>query len=474
MLAAETQLILLVETAPDKRSAELIVPPGAKRDALCAESAFDALHDARIDITDAVREAVEQLLAERPAGNISCRGVVAMGTPARNGIDGDVIWHVSKPEDNEDADRTNYYERSSFIVVERDQVIGQLRAPTAGQPGRDVTGEPIPAAAGSAAKIALEAIRQEQDGRLIAEITGVLDRKPGAAVVRPVVDVPGNVDFSTGNIDFPGDVLVHGGVCDHFVVKATGNVEVNGTIEAATTECGGDLTAHGGMAGRGEGSVSVGGTLVGKYLDLVKGEVGCLDIAREVANCELVVHGDARMAGGAIMGGEITVAGAIEVAKLGSPAEVVTTLVLGRVPAMEEKAAQLEKLARQLGERRGALTAALAELEGQGSNLTVGEKEKIAGRQHEVATINEKIEQVLGVHKKLVAGIEDRRKVDLTVAKMIYPGTRLTIQEYVYRFVEELNGPVKIGRDRRGRGVYPPAGSSDRRALSEVADVHSE
>ena len=57
--------------------------------------------------------------------------------------------------------------------------------------------------------------------------------------------------------------------------------------------------------------------------------------------------------------------------------------------------------------------------------------------------------------------------------KNIFPETRLIIREYVYRFVEELRGPVKIGCDLGGSGVCRTAGASESTLLAEVAEVDS-
>ena len=58
------------------------------------------------------------------------------------------------------------------------------------------------------------------------------DRK--SAKVSNTLEIDQNVDFSTGNIDFPGNVIVHRSVKDCFTVKARDDIEVRGLIEAAT------------------------------------------------------------------------------------------------------------------------------------------------------------------------------------------------------------------------------------------------
>ena len=52
----------------------------------------------------------------------------------------------------------------------------------------------------------------------------------------PALDIPANVDFSTGDINFLGDVCIHGDICSGFTVRAIGNITVGGVVEACTVE----------------------------------------------------------------------------------------------------------------------------------------------------------------------------------------------------------------------------------------------
>ena len=50
-------------------------------------------------------------------------------------------------------------------------------------------------------------------------------------VVSPVFQLNGDVDFSSGDIDFRGNVSINGNVTAGFKVRASGDIEVNGFIE---------------------------------------------------------------------------------------------------------------------------------------------------------------------------------------------------------------------------------------------------
>ena len=65
-----------------------------------------------------------------------------------------------------------------------------------------------------------------------------------------MLDIPGNVDFSTGSINFLGDINIKGDVLSGFTVRAMGNIHVDGVIEAGSAvEAGGDLVVVKGILG---------------------------------------------------------------------------------------------------------------------------------------------------------------------------------------------------------------------------------
>ena len=71
--------------------------------------------------------------------------------------------------------------------------------------------------------------------------------------VDPVLIVPHDVDFRTGNIDFPGVVQVHGDVAPGFELKARDAIEIKGTVMGATIGSEGDITIGAGFLADAEG-----------------------------------------------------------------------------------------------------------------------------------------------------------------------------------------------------------------------------
>ena len=60
-----------------------------------------------------------------------------------------------------------------------------------------------------------------------------------------VVEIAGDVDFESGSLDVPTDVLVRGDVKDAFHVCSRKNIAVKGVIGACRVAAGGDIQASG-------------------------------------------------------------------------------------------------------------------------------------------------------------------------------------------------------------------------------------
>jgi len=75
-----------------------------------------------------------------------------------------------------------------------------------------------------------------EDGlSLLAGIDGRVEIIDGKIHIYAVYEVSGNVDNSTGNIDFVGNVIIHGNVLTGFEVKSGGYIEVSGRVRGCET-----------------------------------------------------------------------------------------------------------------------------------------------------------------------------------------------------------------------------------------------
>jgi uncharacterized protein (DUF342 family) len=77
-----------------------------------------------------------------------------------------------------------------------------------------------------------------------SEIMGRPEIKEGVISVYEVFETSADVDVTTGNIDFVGDVIIKGNINDGMKVKSGGNVLLLGSITGGEIEAAGDVTVY--------------------------------------------------------------------------------------------------------------------------------------------------------------------------------------------------------------------------------------
>ena len=270
-----------------------------------------------------IETAIDRVCAE-PAGED--RVLVAEGTPAVDGKPGWIEYVIgAKAAQDAGGDAEKIDLRGSKMIhnVLKDQKIAVVHPPEPGKPGWTVTGREIPARAGARVSVHGGPNTAYTDGthsQLIATVDGhVAIKGDGSVEVRPTVVIPGNVDFSTGNIDFVGSLTVNGDVIGGFSVKVKKSLEIIGNVEDALIEGDGNVTIRKGFLGHGTGKVVAGGNVKLSHI-LNQTVISAKDVLLEKES----VNGTIR-AGGKIIAPRAVIAGGlveavheIEVHTLGS------------------------------------------------------------------------------------------------------------------------------------------------------------
>lgn len=442
-----------IEVSKDARRAALCIPGSFPRRMLTRDFCLAAMDAAGVRRTPQADLAIESLLKSPPKEGEPAEITLVNAVDPRDGVDGSIEWLVDAPAQKQTSpsDRVNHYQQSAYVVVRRDQVLGRLIAPLPGEDGHDVMGKVLPAKAGRMPEQALhETILCRSDGQLIAQQQGVLIRSATDARITEKLHITGHVDFSTGNIDFPGDIVVDRGIKDLFEVRAGGSIQVGDVIEAATIECGGDLIARRGMAGREQGNVRIGGNFHVRYLGNVRGVVEKdLIVDSETLNSELTIYGNMIAPSGTLSGGGLTVVGRVELCILGSDAGTSTELILGTVPRLEERLLQLQAILQRLTEMRDKMDAERAVLEKNSRRMPAEHKTRLMELGFELQRIGGMMAGALSCRQSLETTIEKTRTVDLTVHQCIHPGVCLKVRQVAHRVKGLVQGPLKLSWDGR-------------------------
>ena len=126
----------------------------------------------------------------------------------------------------------NFKELNLIQNVVEGQPLAQKIPAQRGKAGKTVTGKYLEAANGKDIPMPLGKNTKVGPDELtiIAETNGQVLLVKNKITVQEIYVVEGDVSIKTGNITFLGSVFVNGNVDDGFIVKASGNIEVKGTV----------------------------------------------------------------------------------------------------------------------------------------------------------------------------------------------------------------------------------------------------
>jgi uncharacterized protein (DUF342 family) len=236
------------------------------------------------------------------------------------------------PGIDQDAARVDFKAVTPLVMVAADQVLGKYLEPDPGANGFDVTGKEILGGKQGVKVWELGTnVRQEGD-RVLASKSGRISIQGDRRVsVEEVLEVKTAVDYHTGHIVFPGDVILDGGIEDGFKVYAGASIHCKTTIDATDVNAKADLVVQGGIIGRHNGQVRVGGRLEAKFVENCRVAVkGDARVGSAIVNSRFFALGSLDMGDkGRIAGGEIWAMRGVKAARIGTPTGKQVTITCG-------------------------------------------------------------------------------------------------------------------------------------------------
>lgn len=299
------------------------------------------------------RDALEAALAHSRMMNVPVSSfVLAKGTPPEAGEDARIeFFFRSGPSVGHVADcsaRIDFWERDFLHKVDEGDLLARKTPATAGKEGRDVRGRVVTAAASKdvVLEVTGEAVLSDDGLECRAGKAGV------AVVVAPAkigvfqeYTVPGDVDFSTGNLHMDGSLTIQGWVRAGFRVSATGDIVVCGGIEPAVLEMDANLVVRGGITGGEQSSVKARGSVSARFIENAHVEAGGdVTVVDGILNSRVEAQGyvTATAGKGCITGGTVQAVKGVEVNELGSRAAQQTIVDVGLNADARAKLVEME------------------------------------------------------------------------------------------------------------------------------------
>lgn len=364
--------------------------------------------------------------------------LIARGTEAVDGKDGYYDYNFNcnfdkKPLIKPDG-TVDYWSVKSIESVVQDQVIAEYHPCVEGTDGKTVTGKPIPAKRGrEQLPLKGKGFERRDDNTYVALMSGKIETQNDRVVILPVHELSGNADLSSGNIDFHGDVVIHGSVESGVIVKASGTITVDGIVEACTLEAGKDIILRSGMLGGNKASVKTKGSITAKFFEFTRIECAGDIRADVLMDCQVQCFGKIIMNGkrGSIIGGLTHGVRGIEVTTLGNDAEKKTVIMTGASPEEYAKLKQLEKTIQELSQGLVQIDEGLRKFEELEKARGVSYKDDprrvtlLRVKIRDTATLANSKEEA----KRIRNLIESASGACVTVLRETYPGVVIQIED---------------------------------------------
>jgi hypothetical protein len=435
--------------SPDNLQAWTRVNPAVAPETVSEQNLMGLLTAQSIVIDETVQPRIQALVEQLRRGEFPKKDILLVeGLKPVPGEDGVVEWSEHcRPQPQGQADEVvDHYARTSIISVSAGDLICTVTPPTEGTPGHDIFGQGLAAKKGQRAPMQFGEgiVRESGANRMIAKIGGRVNLLGQRVWITPLLVINSDVDFQAGNVNFDGDVLVCGHVLDLFTVKCTKGIVVQGLIEAAKIEAGGDLVCGGGIAGKEKAELTVGGQVKTRFIDnaIVKAR-GDIFIQREAVNSTITTMSHLETPG-AITACTVDARTGIEAALIGSSAGVRTSLVVGFDRETQRRMARLEREMIDLVDKtktdRGKLDTALQRQKA----LPDSQKGRLMQLLTTVKEDMNKAAELKKEQQSLQDDLKANRNACIKVSRMIREGTTLQIGKAVTTLKTSLQGPIKL------------------------------
>lgn len=327
--------------------------------------------------------------------------------------------------------RADYKDLNLFVLAKENQTLAIRIPQTKGTPGKNVLGVVVPAQNGRPCPMPEgRNTKIVGENRLIATANGQIIDKGSRISVDPRLEIKGGVGVNTGDVEFDGTIHIRGDVEQGFKVKATGDIEIKGSINGAEVT-GRNVYISGGITGADRAKVFAENDIRTAFA-----ENAIIEAGNDVYISDIALHSQIRAGKriimedkhGQITGGYVIAGESIKVKILGNSAFVVTKVSVGIDPNLQREYQDLKKNYKESRRRLTHITQTLNTLSKIDINkLPQNRIDSINALTRSQFPLAGKIKRdekrILEIEEQL-AGMKNGQ---IKVSDTIYPGTRLSV-----------------------------------------------
>ena len=391
-------------------------------------------------IVSGIDESAVAKVCKHPGASVVC----ATGRKAVDGKNAIINILVNtddsgRPAELEDG-RVDFKNLNLFTVVESGQALAEKVPATPGEEGQDVLGNPVFPRPGKDIPLPIGKNVEIRDELIVvSSVSGQFNYANRKISVLPIIEIKGDVDLSTGNVNFVGGVIVRGSVTEGFSVKAGENVEVHGSVCGGVVE-GQNVFIKMGVQGMHKGRILAEKNVVAKFIEnaqVVAGEEVIVSEAilhsKVSAGKRIIVDGKRGM----VIGGTITAGEEIRSKSLGTHMATNTEVEVGVNPMLREEHQALKRDLRKQELSLDQTQKALALLRSRDLNSLPPEKRdimlKMTKAQFQLAG---QVESMRARMVEIELSLEEMRNGRVRVMDTVYPGVKIVLGNLV-KFIRE-------------------------------------
>ena len=383
--------------------------------------------------------------------------LIASGIDVENGVDAyfDFNFDINfnkVPSLREDG-TVDYWSIHTVELVEEGQLLATYHEPVDGTNGMTVKGKlltakrgrPLPPLTGKGF------VRSEDNKTYTCTTNGKIEMKNNRILISDVHEVHGDVGLKTGNIDFRGDVIIHGNVPTGAVIRATGSITIDGTVEGAILDAHKDIIIRGGMLGAGRGTIITKGNLIAKFMEYTKVKAHGSVTTDSLINCKVTCYDKVFLKGkhASVVGGVIHAATGIEAYNFGNEYGVKTEIYAGVSMEVKKQITYHENCITEAEDMLDKINIGIKQLEDAikaGVGILPNDPRKASllrtkiVKQAEVATHTQQLAEMNEV-------IECAKGASINVLQEVYNGVIVGINDALHQVKEQQNAVSFFERD---------------------------
>ncbi|MBQ9140557.1 MAG: DUF342 domain-containing protein [Lachnospiraceae bacterium] len=378
--------------------------------------------------------------------------LIAKGEIPRKGEDG---WYEfffrtdlkRKPKILEDGS-ADYHNIDWFEMVKEGQKLAYYHAALEGTDGYNVRGQIIKARKGIEQRILTGAgFRIDEDKKTyFAVVDGMITLEETEMRISNHMMLD-EVTTATGDVHFDGSIHIMGDVKSGALVQASGDIVIDGNVEAARIESGGSVVLKKGMNSSGHGLIQAGKDVVSRFFESAKVEAkGNIEVDKSL-NSQLYADGFITSTR-AIAGGISQSGSGFRLGNVGNQAGLHTVLKLMVDSRVWEENRMIKSAIADVKNELQMLNKSYDEFKAKFPPEVRNAMEIFAKIEKAVYTKNKQLEQLKQVEEETEKKLRKVRDAKVIVSKQAFEGTVVELDGCRWEANDEFNVVIRRNRDQ--------------------------